>query len=173
MCSRRSIGGANSSSHTSSRMVLWGHQRQLGIGKTASEIDHTPREISPYFMESTGRERPSYLRRSDAARGRLRIVSLAAALSGGDVVTKPLAFQGQCMILNYSTSAAGSICVEIQDASNERCRALHWWIVRSSYGDSLEQAVVWKSNPDLGRLAGRFLPPKSFFGDSRDSRGCE
>lgn len=30
------------------------------------------------------------------------------------MVTKPLVFQGQRLILNYSTSAAGSICVEIQ-----------------------------------------------------------
>ena len=43
-------------------------------------------------------------------------VSVHAGYAGGEFVTKPLIFQGENLHLNFATSAAGSIRVEIQDA---------------------------------------------------------
>lgn len=44
-------------------------------------------------------------------------VSLRAGYPGGEWTSKPLIFSGTELILNYSTSANGSIRVEIQDAA--------------------------------------------------------
>ena len=41
---------------------------------------------------------------------------LYAPLAGGEFVTKPLIFQGRALELNVSTSAAGSVRWELQDA---------------------------------------------------------
>ena len=44
-------------------------------------------------------------------------VSASADYSGGELLTKPLLFQDNNLVLNFATSAAGSIHLEIQDAA--------------------------------------------------------
>jgi len=98
-------------------------------------------------------DRPAYLRRYT-----LRIdgfVSLQAPLSGGEALTKPLRFQGDRLMLNYSTSAAGSVRVEIRDAGGQALPGVALEDCAELYGDSLEQAVLWKSGTSLGALAGK------------------
>ena len=46
-------------------------------------------------------------------------VSVHANYAGGETTTKLLTFEGRELVINYSTSAAGSICVEIQDAEGK------------------------------------------------------
>ena len=124
-----------------------------GLVETASKIADAPREISVYFTESTMQDRPAYLRRYT-----LRVdgfVSLTAPLSGGEVLTKPLLFQGGRLLLNYSTSGAGSVRVEIQDAVGKALPGFALEDCDELYGDALEQAVAWKNNPDLSKLAGQ------------------
>jgi hypothetical protein len=43
-------------------------------------------------------------------------MSIHAPLDGGEILTKPLVFEGKKLILNFATSAAGEIKVELQDA---------------------------------------------------------
>jgi hypothetical protein len=124
-----------------------------GLVETASAIADAPRELSVYFTESTMQERKAYLRRYT-----IRIdgfVSLAAPLSGGEALTRPLRFQGGRLLVNYSTGAAGSIRVEIQDAGGKPLPGFALADCAELYGDSLEQAVVWPKQPDLGALAGK------------------
>ena len=124
-----------------------------GLVETASRIADAPREISVYFTQSTMQDRPAYLRRYT-----LRVdgfVSLAAPLSGGEVLTKPLIFSGRQLLLNYSTSGAGSVRVEIQDAKGQALPGFALDDCAELYGDSLEQPVVWKNNSDLGQWAGK------------------
>ena len=124
-----------------------------GLVETASTIADAPREISVYVTESTMQDRPAYLRRYT-----LRVdgfVSLAAPLAGGEVLTRPLVFQGGRLLLNYSTSGAGSVRVEIQDAVGKALPGFALEDCAELYGDSLQQAVVWKNNPDLGKVAGQ------------------
>ena len=86
--------------------------------------------------------------------------SVTGGYGGGEFVTKPLTFEGQNLILNYATSAGGSVRVEIQDAEGrpipgfelERCVTL--------WGDEIEGVVRWEraekawTDPlPLGRLA--------------------
>ena len=81
--------------------------------------------------------------------------SLNAPYDGGEMTTKPFIFAGGELEVNYSTSAAGSVRVELQDADGravagrglEECRAL--------IGDEIERVVSWEDGSDLGALAGR------------------
>ena len=43
-------------------------------------------------------------------------MSVNAPLSGGELITKPILFTGRELALNFATSAAGAIRIEIQDA---------------------------------------------------------
>ena len=44
-------------------------------------------------------------------------VSVRAGYRGGEFVTHPLVFDGQRLVMNFSTSAVGSVQVEVQDAN--------------------------------------------------------
>ena len=81
-------------------------------------------------------------------------VSVAAPLSGGELLTRPLVFEGARLELNYSTSAAGSVRVEIQDAVGHPIPGFTLADNAELYGDSLRQTVHWKS-ADVGALSGK------------------
>lgn len=83
-------------------------------------------------------------------------ISVNAGADGGELRTKPLLFAGDALSVNFSTGAAGSLRVEIQDASSgqalpgfglEDCQAL--------IGDAIERRVRWKNTPDLAAIAGK------------------
>jgi hypothetical protein len=106
-----------------------------------------------YVTERTGRETGAVLRRYS-----LRIdgfVSLHAPLVGGELLTKPITFAGNQLSLNVSTSAAGSVRIEIQNSEGQALPGFALDDCHEVYGDDLERIVAWKGNPDLGALAGR------------------
>jgi hypothetical protein len=124
-----------------------------GLVETASAIADAPPELSLYVTERTLQETGGVLRRYS-----LRIdgfVSLHAPLIGGELVTRPLTFSGTRLTLNVSTSAAGSVRVEVQDRDGRPLSGFALADCEPLYGDALELTVVWKSNPDLGALAGK------------------
>ena len=72
----------------------------------------------------------------------------------GELVTKPLRFQGNWLSVNYA-APEGEVRVEIQDASGvpiEGYRASQCVALR---GDAIEQGVAWQKGADVGRLAGQ------------------
>ena len=89
-------------------------------------------------------------------------VSLNAGYGGGEVVTKPLRFKGNNLVLNFATSAAGSIHIEIQD---EEGRPLPGFALEESplvWGDDIEHTVRWErsharatSDQPLRRIANK------------------
>ena len=89
-------------------------------------------------------------------------VSVRARSPGGELVTKPVIFQGDNLVLNFATSAAGSIRVEIQDADGN---ALPGFALEDSpliFGDEIEHTVRWErrhakstSDKPLARIAGK------------------
>jgi hypothetical protein len=127
-----------------------------GLVETKSAIADAPKEISIYVTEFTGQDRPfAYIRRYT-----LRIdgfVSVNAPLGGGELVTKPMRFQGGRLLLNYSTSAAGSIRIEIQDEAGKPIPGFALADAPELYGDSLEQPALWKDGSKLAELAGRVV----------------
>ena len=105
-----------------------------------------PDELSLYVKDGGGW--PSGGKASRFRRYALRVdgfVSVQAPLSGGEVVTKPITFTGHHLTINLSTSAAGSVRVEIQDASGQP----------EVFGDSLDRVIHWRQGSDVSRLAGR------------------
>lgn len=80
--------------------------------------------------------------------------SLSASRPGGTALTKPFTFTGHRLELNYATSAAGSVQVELCDAEG---RPLPGFSVADNdalTGDEISRIVSWKSRSDLAALRG-------------------
>ena len=82
-------------------------------------------------------------------------VSAYAPSSGGVLLTKPLVFRGSRLEINYSTSAAGAISVEIQDSAGAVLAGFSARECGQIFGDEISRTVRWKGGDDLSRLAGR------------------
>jgi len=82
-------------------------------------------------------------------------VSVQAPYGGGEVVTRPLRFKGAQLSINYSTSAAGDVRVEIQDADGKSLPGYGLDDCPEIIGDEIERTIRWKNGADVGKLAGR------------------
>jgi hypothetical protein len=71
------------------------------------------------------------------------------------MVTKLFTFSGRELSLNFSTSAAGSIRVEIQDAAGSPHPGFSLAECREIIGDKTDHIVRWTSGSDVSALAGR------------------
>jgi len=80
--------------------------------------------------------------------------SVHAGADQGELLTKPLQFSGKELEINYSTSAGGSVRVEIQDAQGQPLPGLALKDCSPLVGDSITQVVSWKGQPDLSRVSG-------------------
>jgi len=76
-------------------------------------------------------------------------------LTGGECITKPVVFTGQQLHVNYSTSAAGGLYVELQDLAGQPLPGFTQQDCLEHYGDSTEQVIRWKSGTDVSTLAGK------------------
>ena len=127
----------------------WTHRNIItawGILRTGKE------ELSLYYTEHY-RHATARLRRAS-----LRVdgfVSAGAPYRGGELLTKALAFEGKELVLNYSTSAAGSIRVEILDAGGQPISGHALADCPEIYGDQIERVVSWTGGSDVSQLAGR------------------
>ncbi|MBM81851.1 MAG: hypothetical protein CMJ78_14850 [Planctomycetaceae bacterium] len=133
---------------------LYGHQY---IGwhavETKSRLPGAPNEISLYASEGSWHGKGNAMRRYT-----LRLdgfVSVNASLKGGELLTKPLKFSGNQLTLNFATSAAGDIRVEIQDAEGKPHKGFSLEDCEPVFGDTLNRTVVWKSGADVSSLAGK------------------
>jgi hypothetical protein len=81
--------------------------------------------------------------------------SVNAPWSGGEMVTKPLTFSGERLEINYSTSAAGSVRVEIQDAEGKPLPGFTANDCAELIGDEITRTVSWKHGSDVRKLAGQ------------------
>jgi hypothetical protein len=82
-------------------------------------------------------------------------VSVNAPFAGGEMTTRPLRFRGRELTLNLSTSAAGSVRIEILDGGGEAIPGFTRADAVELIGDDLERVVAWKQGSDLASLAGR------------------
>jgi len=125
------------------------------VVETKPALEGAPNELSLYATENywTGVSGSGALRRYT-----LRLdgfVSAQAPMSGGELITKPLIFNGAKLMLNFATSAAGSVRVEIQDVHG---KALPGFVLEDCpplFGDTIERTVTWKNVTDVGSLAGK------------------
>lgn len=77
------------------------------------------------------------------------------ATGRGELLTKPLRFGGGQLLLNYATSAAGSVRVEVRDRAGKPLPGYALRECQPMVGDDTERAVTWKGGGDLSALAGR------------------
>jgi hypothetical protein len=123
-----------------------------GLVETASAIADAPPEISLYasegYHQQTGTKFRRYTLRQDG------FVSVEAPLSGGEFTTRPLSFAGRELVLNLSTSAAGSVRVEVQDADGKPLPGFALADCPEVFGDDLARPVSWAGGGDLAALAG-------------------
>lgn len=81
-------------------------------------------------------------------------ISIRAGAEKGEFVTKPLTFAGSSLVVNYSTSAAGGLQVELQNADGKAVAGFSRDDCPVIVGDKIEHVVAWKNNPSLAALAG-------------------
>lgn len=86
-------------------------------------------------------------------------VSVRAGAEEGEFITKPFKFSGKQLEINESTSAAGRIRVEIQDAQGQAIEGFALDDSETIYGDRISHIVRWGQpeslSADVSRLAGR------------------
>lgn len=124
-----------------------------GLLETASEIADAPNELSMFATEGYWRGTANAIRRYT-----LRIdgfVSVNATRKGGELITRPLTFDGDRLALNIATSAAGSARVEIQSAEGRPLDGFSLEECCDIIGDTLEYTPRWRAGAGLRCLAGR------------------
>jgi len=82
-------------------------------------------------------------------------ISVHAGYEEGELITKPLRFAGAKLELNYSTSGAGRIRVEIQDAAGQPIPGFTLEDCSPVQGDTIAGFVTWKDGADVSRLSGQ------------------
>ena len=135
------------------RWVNRNNMTAWGILVTRSDVPGSPDELSIYSTEGYYTGKSCRLRRHT-----LRIdgfVSLQAPLAGGEMVTRPIVFSGKQLVINFSTSAAGSLRVEIQDAAGRSIPGFTLAESAETFGDQLDRVVTFKGGSELGKLAGK------------------
>ncbi|MBC8354602.1 MAG: hypothetical protein H8E66_21610 [Planctomycetes bacterium] len=126
------------------------HERSLYMERGV--LQTSPTELSIYCMQNW--RLPSvHIRRYT-----LRLdgfVSVHAGYDGGELISKPIVFSGKRMLLNYSTSAVGSLRVELQDKEGNSIPGFALDDCPEIFGDRIEDAVRWTSSTDVSALAGK------------------
>jgi hypothetical protein len=81
--------------------------------------------------------------------------SIQAGYSGGEFVTKPVLFKGSHLSINFSTSAAGSVWVELQAPDGQAIDGFKLSQCDEIIGDEINRTVTWSNSEDLAKLAGK------------------
>jgi hypothetical protein len=117
----------------------------LGVVQTG------PTEMSFYVNQNYGQP-TAHLRRYS-----LRLdgfASVNAPWEGGELVTPPVIFKGNVLSLNFATSAAGGIWVELQDARGLPLKGYGMEDSQETIGNEIERVVHWRQGSSVARLAG-------------------
>ncbi|MBN2291618.1 MAG: hypothetical protein JXM70_04285 [Pirellulales bacterium] len=125
-----------------------------GMVETKPNVPGGPKEISFYISDTGGWFGPGnsmcrYTLRQDG------FVSARAPLSGGSLLTKPIVFEGEMLKINFETSAAGSLQVEIQNIDGKPVPGFSLSECPTLFGNSIDHAVRWKGKAELSDLAGK------------------
>ena len=93
-------------------------------------------------------------------------VSIRAGYGGGEFTTKPFVYSGNSMFINYSTSAVGSIRVELQDLKGTPLKGFQIEDCIELFGGAIDEQVVWNSRINLGSIAGKQTRLRFLFNDA-------
>lgn len=138
---------------TSSTWFYGDNYTAWNIVETPSEDDDSPNELSIFTMEQTNSDKPSRLRRYA-----LRIDgfgSLHAKTREGEAVTKPIIFDGKELSINYATSVAGYVKVEVLDRDGQVVPGYSADDCDLIFGDSIDRRVSWNGKTDFSEFSGK------------------
>jgi hypothetical protein len=82
-------------------------------------------------------------------------ISVNAGYEEGEFITKPFRFTGEQLAINYSTSGAGRLRVEIQSADGKPLPGYSLSDSRLIYGDDIERIVKWNDTTDVISVSGK------------------
>jgi hypothetical protein len=134
----------------------------IGLGNWISRTNYpalnvvqtSAAEMSIYLNENYAQP-TAYLRRYA-----LRLdgfASLHAGYQGGEMVTKPFTFAGKELEINYATSAAGDIEIELQDENGNPIPGFAMDDTKEIIGNEIKRVVYWKANTNLCELSSRII----------------
>jgi hypothetical protein len=126
-------------------------------------VETSPTEMS-FYLERDYVQPTLHLNRYS-----LRIdgfASIQAEYAWGELVTKPFTFSGSQLFINYSTSAAGSILIELADENGKSLPSFSKSDCSEIIGDEIDRKVTWKNNPDLQSLNGKTVRLHFFMKDA-------
>ena len=115
-------------------------------------LQTSPEEISIYMNQDYAQHTAHLHRYSLRIDG---FVSVNAPYAGGEFITKSVIFEGDSLIINFSTSAAGFVKVELQDTEGKPIEGFELDKSKEIIGNEIEKVVTWKDNPDLKKLNGK------------------
>jgi len=125
-----------------------------GMTQTKSHLAGAADDISLYATEGYWEGESTSFRRYTLRQD--GFVSATAGWKGGRLQTKPVVFDGTQLELNFATSAAGSIRVEIQDSDGKPLDGYSLADCPEIFGDTIARTVVWKDDSkDVSLLAGK------------------
>jgi len=119
---------------------------------TQSALPGAPDELSLYASSGKWHGEGSKMTRHTLRQD--GFVSVTSPLSGGELITRPLTFTGRRLDVNFATSAAGTLKVEIQTAAGEPIPGFTLEDADETFGDELDRTVTWRGSSDVRRLSG-------------------
>ena len=115
-------------------------------------VQTNPTEMSVYVNENYAQPTAFLNRYSMRIDG---FVSLSAGYDGGEMQTKPFIFEGSELEINYSTSAAGGIKIEIQDREGDPIPGFTLDDCQEIIGNEISRIVSWNGRSNISDLAGK------------------
>ena len=114
-------------------------------------VQTSPTEMSVYLVRHYGQATCQLQRMALRLDG---FASVHAAYEGGEMLTRPMVFSGRELEINYSTSAAGRLSVELQRPDGTPLPGRSLADCLSMTGDAIDQTVEWRVGSDLSELRG-------------------
>lgn len=115
-------------------------------------VQTRPEELSFYVNRHYGQPTAHLQRFTLRTDG---FASLEANAQGGEWLSKPITFTGNKLELNFATSAAGAIKVELQNPDQSPLEGFTLNDSAELIGDRLAQSVKWQGREDLSPLNGK------------------
>lgn len=123
------------------------------VVETKSALRGAPNELSIFATEDYWHGKGGSLRRYT-----LRLdgfTSVRAPMKGGELITKPIIFEGKKLSVNFATSAAGSMRIEVQTKDGKPIQGFTLAECADLFGDTLNRTVTWNEKSDVSRLQGK------------------
>ncbi len=129
-----------------------GNWHERGLYVDPGMVQTSPTELSMYGSEHWRLPTIRVVRYAFRMDG---FVSINAGYAGGELVTKPFVFDGNELELNYSTSAVGTVKVEVQNADGTPQDGFTLDDCPEMFADLIDGKVAWDGGADVSSLAGK------------------